>query len=794
MNPPTPLRYLRLGSGAVVVSRDGVILRSPSGTLALDGTGIATLAERLIDALTGARARSDVLDELDPVLRAHGQKFLDLLTRLSLTIEPPVSPATPQLTAWQAVYARLIGEPPDEARRRLSHARVLFVGLESWAVFAAQHLAHAGLPVIHVTDDAMPRVEDPSQGARPRSSALAEMLLDIAPSCAFTHSQLAWTSDGDLVLPSRTWSVVVDAMPATSVSIHRRLARFAHRNLYTTIFSAVDGAELIVGPITVPHQTACWECYYRRRLSNCAKPWVAPALHRLLGGDDSPSSFDDANPERICPPSAPSMLGHLVAEEVLKTILFPTAPTLRGRVAVHNLVNRESSSHTILPAARCDVCGGAESVADHHDPPQNPFDAESVEDLLRRAQGIVDSRTGIISAIALRIRRADEPVLPMCAHACVAGHTDGVVHEGRNDGVGGKGLTAVEAMIGAVGEALERYSASIVDERLIVEARRAELHGDVVDPANMPLYPEHQYRRPGFPYQRYCPDRKYPWVRGRWLDDHGAVWVPALLAYFVTGSGETNFCQVTSNGLATGAGYDDAALRASLELIERDAFMQSWTCRRPGIRLRRDKHLQLETLYIVESLERLGARIELYLLKSRVDVPVVLCLGLGDGRHWPGVSVTTAAHWNPQQAAHKAVVEHGYSCVYVRRAMLDNTAVIPRSAEDVRTFLDHALYYVPVERQKLCEFWRSSRASSVSIGDAESWEQLDSRHKARELVRRGMNIAIVDVTSPDVKLTGLRVVRAICEDAHPLYCGVALQRTRERAERGDPDENLHPMG
>jgi ribosomal protein S12 methylthiotransferase accessory factor len=779
MTEPACSRVVALGRGAIAVSRDGVVIHSPIGTLALDGREIATLVDLMADALCAAHSRVPIVSALAPSLRPSAEKFLDLLTRVSLFVESCEDMEQGGLTEWQAVYARFVGDRPADAAHRLARGRILFVGLEPWAATAAQHIALAGVPFLHF-----------ECAEKTRRGELANALRKIAPACNVTCG----VSDSEFAPPSATWSLVLDGMPSTAFQRHKELARFAHMNRCPLMFAAIEGAEVILGPLTIPQETACWECYRRRRLTNWDSAWVVPTLHQLNSSLDSSCSMGKDGTSYVCPPSAQDTLGQLVSEEVLKQILFSNGCAVRGRVLIQNFVSRETSSHLILPAPHCDVCGGAKAATNFQPVSRNPFDASSVEDLLQKTEGIVDSKIGIIAGVAIRTRRDDEPLLPICAHASVSGYSDGYVHEGRNDEAGGKGLTAVEAMIGAIGEALERYSATIVDEEAIVRARRAELDGDVLDPESMHLYADFQYDQPSFPYRRYSPDRRYPWIRGSWLDNEAeSVWVPALLAYFLSGSGDTTFCQVTSNGLATGVGYHDAALRATLELIERNAYMESWTQRKPGIRILRDDQIMLESRQIIESIERLGASLELYLLPSRVTVPVVLCLGLGDGQRWPGISVTTAAGWNAQSAIHRAVIEHAYSCVHVRRTMLSSPEAIPKSAEDVRTFRDHALFYASIDRRASCAFWRTNSKSAVSITQIESWDNLSVQDKAHKLMGHGMRIAVVDVTSPDLRLTNIRVVRALSESAYQLVCGAGLQRRVSNHQGFITNSDPHPM-
>ena len=61
----------------------------------------------------------------------------------------------------------------------------------------------------------------------------------------------------------------------------------------------------------------------------------------------------------------------------------------------------------------------------------------------------------------------------------------------------------------------------------------------------------------------------------------------------------------------------------------------------------------------------------------------------------------------------------------------------------------------------------------------------------------GVRVAFVDVTSPDVAGTGLRVVRALAARLQPLHCGYGLerlgnQRLLELGE-GPLNRDIHPM-
>jgi ribosomal protein S12 methylthiotransferase accessory factor len=153
------------------------------------------------------------------------------------------------------------------------------------------------------------------------------------------------------------------------------------------------------------------------------------------------------------------------------------------------------------------------------------------------------------------------------------------------------------------------------------------------------LYDDAQYARTDFPFAPFDPKKPIHWTRGRWLDTGEVVQLPALATHMhFPAEAAERFGQTTSNGLAAGATFEDAALGALYELIERDAFMLFWLARRPALRLAANGCSDVSRRALRE-VERLGARTELYLLDAGTQHSTVVCLGLGDGRSWPGVTI-----------------------------------------------------------------------------------------------------------------------------------------------------------
>ena len=135
--------------------------------------------------------------------------------------------------------------------------------------------------------------------------------------------------------------------------------------------------------------------------------------------------------------------------------------------------------------------------------------------------------------------QTEEP--PVCAVAVIRGFRGF-----------GKGLTQGQALVSAVGEALEQYAASQIRYDRLLRAKFREIGERAFDPRWLCLYGDEQYRRVGFPYRPPDPDRPLHWTPGYWLDSGEPVLVPAFAVYLNSTFAEEALCQTTSNGLAAG--------------------------------------------------------------------------------------------------------------------------------------------------------------------------------------------------------------------------------------------------
>jgi ribosomal protein S12 methylthiotransferase accessory factor len=785
------MKRIRLSpTASITTTQSGVVLRSDLGTFQLHGDDVRLFVSSIVPLLDGSRDAAGVAAALSAYSASSVTHFLELLQQKGLVEFVADSDA---LLAEERFFQKW-GKGDGAALGELAAAHVAIAGLEAWGSVVAIELAAAGVRHLHLVDDGIVSADDllavralpATDRGRLRRDAVRDAIVRIAPNAEVTASPFGIDERFSIDGP---FDLLVTGLNADDLYRLRRIAQFAHGAKLTTLHGHLDGLEAWVGPAVIPGETACWNCFRLRRLG--AADFVQSA-HEL----DASLSASPGEPRArsFLGPMA-GLTGQSMAMEAIKLLTRYTVSILPGRFLVQNLVSGESAHHKLLRMPWCEVCGGAATAGADATPRRDLGAAADAEELRKALEGIVDRRVGIVKMLTTDVDSGTTPQgSPMAATAVVSTYTEGTLRHIADPQIGsGKGLTKVDAMIGATGEAIERYSASRYRKSDLHLAAAKELRDDFVDPQRLCLYSDEQYAEPQFPYARFDEAQPIHWTRGRWFGTNEPVWVPALPTYFnFEACQHEAFCQVSSNGLAAGADDDDAAVRALFELIERDAFMLTWLCQLPARRILLDDSLEPGLREVVRTLGQRGAEVEIYLLDGTdLDVPAVLCLALGDGERWPAVSVALSCHLDPRVAVKKAILEQGHVGPYLTRKVAQ--VKVPETAAEVRTLEDHAAYYFAPERLPLFDFIRRGDRAPIALAELQAVDDVSVAAVAERLDRAKIKVAIVDVTSPDLRDTPFRVARAIGLDVQPIHFGERFRRLRsERLAKHSAGRPLNP--
>jgi ribosomal protein S12 methylthiotransferase accessory factor len=379
---------------------------------------------------------------------------------------------------------------------------------------------------------------------------------------------------------------------------------------------------------------------------------------------------------------------------------------------------------------------------------------------LRRA---VSSYTGIVRTLDECLATSADPRLYRAT--CEVRGGDALLGSPLDHcaGIGGSGTTRGEAAAAAVGEALERYSASYVPRgRLVVTTARG-LGDSAVAPERFALFSDAQHATAGFPFRPFTADTEVAWVEGCALPSGEPAWLPAELVYLGdTACSEGPIGYATSNGAACGETSAATIGRGLCELLERDAFMILWAA---GLSMPlldwtgAPALVELDRQFFAPT----GLAYSAVDLSPFHGVPSVL----GVVRAPPGfagaVGVGAGTAATIERAWLKALAEaFAARSAGAKLALLERRSYGP-SGEGVASFEDHIRYYADERRARPAAFLDGSLARTP-VGDVGPLDGDPIASLCARVAAAGSSAYVVDVTSPDVAELGLVVTKVVAPE------------------------------
>jgi ribosomal protein S12 methylthiotransferase accessory factor len=322
------------------------------------------------------------------------------------------------------------------------------------------------------------------------------------------------------------------------------------------------------------------------------------------------------------------------------------------------------------------------------------------------------------------------------------------------------------AVQSAIGEVLERYSARYVPPGSRLISTFEELGSEAAHPAGFALFHPTQYGQPDFPFVEFTEKTRLAWVRGIELGTGKCAWVPSQLVYLHhdLGTAEARISYTTSSGLACATSFEEASLKALLEVIERDAAMLAWYGRYSPRRIDISADLQLTEIerscFSVPRVHHVALDLSVF-----HDIPTVLAMVQDDNA--TGVTAFGGAcSIEPRTAWLKAVTEAYHTRMWAIELQRSEARTLA-FPEDVKSLEDHVRYYSVREHASALDFLKQS-TSVVALHrlpriEAGSPSQAIARI-AHMLQSSAISSYAVNVTSPDVADAGFRVARVLCPE------------------------------
>jgi ribosomal protein S12 methylthiotransferase accessory factor len=392
----------------------------------------------------------------------------------------------------------------------------------------------------------------------------------------------------------------------------------------------------------------------------------------------------------------------------------------------------------------------------------------AVAESIGRLMTLVSPYTGVVRRVDEVLAAPDE--IPLVAVTCETADME-LCAGGPARRVGsGSGSSRESALAAALGEAVERYSASCPPAREDhVVGSAVELGDEVVAPERFALFSGAQYEDDRFPYRPFTDTTRVVWTRGWALPGGEPALLPAQLVYLsdAYGAEPVRIASSTSNGLACHATLEEAVLAGLFEVIERDAFMIVWSNRLSLPRLSWDGDAELRA-FAARYLAPTGLRHAAVDLSCFWDVPTALGVVRSDEPATGALGVGACAAPTIQEAVRKALDEACRVQAWASDLLTrDPERQFAPDGSDVRDFDDHVHYYADPRRARAARFLDAS-ARTRDVGEVEPL----GRESATALIHaltgrlaeRGSSAYAADVTAPDVRAAGVTVARVVAPE------------------------------
>lgn len=344
----------------------------------------------------------------------------------------------------------------------------------------------------------------------------------------------------------------------------------------------------------------------------------------------------------------------------------------------------------------------------------------------------------------------------------------------------GKSAASTEerAQLKALGEGVERYSASVYDKNKLLLSTFNKIRMPALSCEDILSYSDKFYCN-HLNYKKFHNDLSIRWTEAVDLATNEKVYVPAAMVYlpYQINDQENKIIQNISTGLASHVTYENAATNAICEVIERDAFMIHWR------RLITPPKIDISTLpnnlqTILDNYRKCGFEISLYNITTDIKVPTIIALMESQRLDQPPLILSGACSLLTENAILSAIEELDLAREHSYNILKKDKLVGLSSPELVRTNKDHMLFWHCKENLQYINFIKNSD-QFISFDKLSKLDIAASPSTLKILVNRvqdvGLDIYIADITSSDIASYGLSVVRAIIPKAHPLSFGYGYE-------------------
>lgn len=355
---------------------------------------------------------------------------------------------------------------------------------------------------------------------------------------------------------------------------------------------------------------------------------------------------------------------------------------------------------------------------------------------------IFSDKFGIVNAMLER-HELDKYNLHM--YQCLSANTKKLFDISRDVSSGGLGVNEDKntAMTSCLAEALERYCMSYIPKSEIISCTKDEINKKYVF-SDFSTYSDEQYIK----FNDFLnPNRDViEWTKIYSIKDKKKYkYWPASLIYLPFDINKV-VAETTSTGMAAGFSIDECIMSGLMELIERDSLMINFMQRL------NPPEIDINTIFgknkkFIDNI-REDYNIKIYKLYSDFNVPVYLSIIYRTDNKKKHYGIGACASLDSDYAINKSLKE----CLFTYFYSLNIMDVRQKNPDKIKTLYEHFLYYQDDNFDKLLFNSKLTKYKKEKI----SFDEV-----LINLKKNDINVYFKELTTDDIKDTGIKVVKVI---------------------------------
>jgi thiazole/oxazole-forming peptide maturase SagC family component len=324
----------------IIQVKNGIVLKRGCIEVIIRGERAAQALQTILDAILerGSATKEEICSLFAaPDRQSVAQLIDELFKRRMLTPVDDASNTKSPETNLDVFYWHF-GDEPDNVTRRLNSRHVVILGVNDISRQLVYTLSRSGVENFEIVDYPLFRSTQDIDGYNTDRIRLPELS---------KHPTVDFKVWEDKLKPER-----IDCIVATShlgaISFMRRWNDFCVKNKCTFLPIVLRDLIGYVGPLVIPYETACYECFLSRRKANMEEPEIANSWENIA---------PDGNRIVGYHPAMASILAEIAVMELVKFYGGFSGPMLNvGKLIKLNMLSTQLHTHNVLKVPRCRVC------------------------------------------------------------------------------------------------------------------------------------------------------------------------------------------------------------------------------------------------------------------------------------------------------------------------------------------------------------------------------------------------------------------------------------------------------